>query len=149
VPPHASTKLKLKLPPNVWFHGSQSTKTGGRSVQKLQAQVTIAWLAHIIRCVLRTPFGRPVEPDVSRILPTVSGPIAARRRSTSGPAFVATQSARRSAPAAGALVTRVRPRRSSAASALANGRASATKIRLGSVWTMIPRSFSWSCDISE
>ena len=35
-----------------------------------------------MRCVLITPLGMPVEPDVNRILPSVSGPTRANAAST-------------------------------------------------------------------
>jgi len=35
------------------------------------------WLLHSIRCVLITPFGMPVEPEVNRNLAIVSGPTRA------------------------------------------------------------------------
>ena len=72
--------LKLWLPPKVWFHGSQSTITGGWSVRKVQAAAALSWLAHIMRWVLITPLGWPVEPEVKRILATVSGPTRANAR---------------------------------------------------------------------
>src|SRR5437660_11801458 len=73
VPPLRKIWLKLKLPPKVWFHGSQSTITGGRSSTKGQACASICWFAHSMRCVLITPFGVPVEPEVNRIFATDSG----------------------------------------------------------------------------
>ncbi len=75
VPPFLSTRLKLWLPPKVWFQGSQSTITGARSSRNGQACAIICWFAHSMRCVLTTPFGGPVEPEVNRIFATVSGPI--------------------------------------------------------------------------
>src|SRR5258708_22751719 len=73
VPPFRSTRLKLWLPPKVWFQGSQSTSTGGRSSTKGQACASICWFAHSMRCVLITPFGVPVEPEVNRIFAMDSG----------------------------------------------------------------------------
>ena len=46
-----------------------------------------------MRWVLITAFGRPVEPDVSRNLAIVSGPTAARARSSSTPGCAARRSA--------------------------------------------------------
>ena len=40
-------------------------------------QRIIDWLAHSISCVLITPFGWPVEPEVNSILAMVSGPTLA------------------------------------------------------------------------
>ena len=37
----------------------------------------ISWFAQSIRCVLITPLGRPVEPDVKSTFATVSGPTRA------------------------------------------------------------------------
>ena len=71
--------LKLWLPPKVWFHGSQSTRTGGSSIEEGSVCAIISWLAHIMRWVLITPLGLPVEPEVNRILATVSGPTRACR----------------------------------------------------------------------
>ena len=36
-----------------------------------------SWLTHIIPCVVITPLGAEVEPDVNRIFASVSGPTAA------------------------------------------------------------------------
>ena len=76
--------LRLWLPPKVWFQGSQSTITGGWSVRKVQAAAALSWLAHIMRWVLMTPLGWPVEPEVKSILATVSGPTCPNARSTAG-----------------------------------------------------------------
>jgi hypothetical protein len=73
VPPLRSTRLKSKLPPNVWFQGSQSTRIGSASSTKGQSWAMPSWLEHSIRCVLTTPLGRSVEPDVNRILAIVIG----------------------------------------------------------------------------
>jgi hypothetical protein len=43
-------------------------------------------LATSIRCVLITPLGSPVEPEVNRIFATVSGPTRAKASSTRAPA---------------------------------------------------------------
>jgi hypothetical protein len=72
----------LWLPPKVWFHGSQSTITGGSSAMKASEARSISWLLHSIRCVLMTPLGAPVEPEVNRIFATVSGPTPAAAAST-------------------------------------------------------------------
>ena len=74
-----STSPKLWLPPKVWFHGSQSTITGGSSPRKARPARIIAWLPHSMRWVLMTPFGWPVEPEVNRIFAIVSGPTGVRR----------------------------------------------------------------------
>ena len=77
-----SAMPKLWLAPKVWLHGSQSSRTGGAQSRNGNAWASIAWLAQIMRWVLITAFGRPVEPDVSRNLAIVSGPTAARARSS-------------------------------------------------------------------
>ena len=73
----------LWLPPNVWFHGSQSTSTGGASPSTGMDCHICCWLAHHMPCVLMTPLGRLVEPEVNKNLTMVSGPIAFRAASTS------------------------------------------------------------------
>ena len=62
VPPRLRIRLKLWLPPKVWFHGSQSTSTGGVSSVNGQICASDCWLAHSIPCVLSTPLGIAVEP---------------------------------------------------------------------------------------
>ena len=72
------------LLPKVWFHGNQSTMTGGSSATKARPQPIIAWLAQSMSWVLMTPLGWPVEPEVNRILAMVSGAILACAVSTAG-----------------------------------------------------------------
>src|SRR3954452_4788525 len=72
VPPRLRIRLKLWLPPKVWFHGSQSTNTGGVSFVKGQICASDCCLADSIRWVLMTPLGIAVEPLVKRILATLS-----------------------------------------------------------------------------
>ena len=78
----------------VWFHGSQSRYTGGAS-SGAGARVCsdIAMLAHIMRWVLITALGMPVEPEVNSSLPTLSGVSAASAASTAGVTGVAASSA--------------------------------------------------------
>src|ERR1700751_1957130 len=64
--------LKLLLLPAVWFHGAQSTITGGSSARQGATCRFICELAQIIPCVLITAFGIPVEPDVNKNLAMVS-----------------------------------------------------------------------------
>src|SRR6185503_5136784 len=97
--------LKLWLPPNVWFHGSQSTITGGRSVRNVQAAAMLSWFEHSMRWVLITPLGSPVDPDVKRILATVSGPTAAKAASTAGVGRNSVSAANGVTPAPPALAT--------------------------------------------
>jgi hypothetical protein len=65
--------LKSWLPPKQWFHGIQSTSTGGVVAVNGHTWASIRWLAQSIRWVVTTPFGRPVEPEVNRTLATESG----------------------------------------------------------------------------
>src|SRR5262245_40508882 len=58
--------------------------TGGCAESNVHAAAALSWLAHIIPWVLITPLGCPVEPEVNRILPTVSGPTRAKAASTAG-----------------------------------------------------------------
>jgi hypothetical protein len=81
----------LWLPPKVWFHGSQSTSTGGSSARKPMHWRSICWLAQIIRCVLITPLGCLVEPEVKRNLAIVSGPTLACASRTPSPGSVASR----------------------------------------------------------
>src|SRR5260370_19043487 len=78
---------KLLLPPKVWFHGSQSTSTCGRSSRNGQTHAYCSWLTVSMRWVLITPLGVPVEPEVKRIFAMVPGPMPAKASSTSEPAF--------------------------------------------------------------
>ena len=119
VPPNASTWPRLWLPPNVWLHGSQSTSTGGSARMNGHTWPSACWLEHSIRCVLITPFGAPVDPEVNRIFATVSGPSAANARSTSAPGLgrleVGERERRR--PRSPATTTGTRRRRPSSAGA--------------------------------
>ena len=72
------------LPPKVWFQGSQSTSTGGSSAEAGKHCRICCWLAHSMRCVLITPLGSLVEPEVNRNLAMVSGPTCACAASTGG-----------------------------------------------------------------
>ena len=45
---------------------------------------SICWFEQSMRCVLITPFGLPVEPEVNRNLAMVSGPTRAAAASTAG-----------------------------------------------------------------
>src|SRR5581483_8439507 len=84
---------KSWLPPKVWFHGGQSTKTGGSSAMKARLSRIIAWFEHSMRWVLITPLGWPVEPEVNRNFATLSGPTLAWAASTAAVAWVAVSSA--------------------------------------------------------
>src|SRR3954469_16595158 len=74
----------LWLPPKVWFQGSQSTSTGGSPASTGIDWRICCWLAHHMRCVLTTPLGSLVDPEVNRNLVMVSGPVAAMALSTAG-----------------------------------------------------------------
>ena len=69
----------LWLPPKTWFHGSQSTSTGGSSARKAMHWRIICWLAHHMRWVVITPLGALVEPEVKRNLAIVSAPTCGMR----------------------------------------------------------------------
>jgi hypothetical protein len=75
---------KLWLPPKVWFHGSQSTSTGGASASTGMLWAICCWLAHHMPWVLITALGSLVEPLVNRNLAMVSGPVACMAASTAG-----------------------------------------------------------------
>jgi hypothetical protein len=77
------TSPRLWLPPKVWLQGSQSSRTGGSSSRKGHTWRICCWFATSSPCGLMTPFGVPVEPEVKRILATVSAATAAARASTS------------------------------------------------------------------
>ncbi len=124
VPPRFKIRLKLWLPPNVWFQGSQSTSTGGVSAVNGQIWASDCWLAPSIRCVLITPLGIAVEPEVNRIFATLSGPTAASASSTAIVGVVDASSEKRVAPLP-AESTSSAPPKSTADSTPPNGPASA------------------------
>ncbi len=86
VPPLASIRLKLWLPPKTWFQGSQSTMCGGRSPRNGQTARICAWFTANMPWVQRTALGLEVEPEVKKILASVSGPTASRAAARSTPA---------------------------------------------------------------
>src|SRR3954452_19092487 len=130
VPPRLRIRLKLWLPPNVWFHGSQSTRTGGVSAVNGQICASDCWLAPSIPCVLITPLGIAVEPEVNRIFATLSGPTDANASSTALVARVDVSSERRVAPLP-VERTSSAPPKSTADSTSPNGPASAAYTRPG------------------
>ena len=67
-------RLKLWLPPKTWLHGSQSSIFGGRAATTGIAATICAWLTHSIPCVVSTPLGLAVDPEVKIIFARVSGP---------------------------------------------------------------------------
>ncbi|MNT16903.1 hypothetical protein D3C72_1520290 [compost metagenome] len=75
----------LWLPPKVWFHGSQSTSTGGSSPNTGNVCNSICWLEHSMRWVVITALGSLVEPEVNRNLAILSGPVLANAASASAP----------------------------------------------------------------
>ena len=140
----------LWFPPNVWLHGSQSTSTGGSSARNGQMSSSAAWFEHIIRCVLMTPLGTPVDPDVNRSLPTVSGPTLAKASSTAGPGEVFTSSSSRSASERFPCATSVAMSpATTASSAVAKASASAANTSPGFVSSAICLIRRWSALISE
>ena len=74
----------------VWFQGIQSNTSGAGSAAGLRAWRAWATLAHIMRWVLITALGMPVEPEVNSSLPTVSGVICAIDAATAGVTGVCT-----------------------------------------------------------
>ena len=106
-----------------------------------------------MRCVLTTPLGVPVDPEVNSSFATVSAPMAAKARATALSSRVARSSAQGRTPRTcswpDAAMTTAVCRSSMAASAAANRGASATYITPGfRVRTMalsLPKSF----DIKE
>ena len=129
--------LKQKLPPKVWFQGSQSTRVCTRSSRNGQTCASICWLAHSMRCVLITPFGAPVEPDVNRIFATVSGFRRENATSSVEPGLVS------SSRATGVEVA------PTAASAPANFSGSAANTSPGRSSSKMDFSLAKSFDISE
>ena len=72
----------------VWFQGIQSSTSSGLSVADWRDWRDWATLAHIMRWVLITALGRPVDPEVNNSLPTVSGVICATDAATADVAGV-------------------------------------------------------------
>ena len=72
----------LWLPPKVWFHGSQSSSTGGSLAMNGIDCRSIAALLQHMRWVVITALGCPVEPEVSRNRTMVSAPVARWASST-------------------------------------------------------------------
>lgn len=106
--------------------GSQSTVTGGASARNGQSAAIAAWFAQSIRCVLTTPRGVPVEPEVNSTLATVSGPSRANASRIAGLGRVRESASIGSAPRSpptsdGASATRARGAIPSAASASSAG----------------------------
>src|SRR5579863_10513607 len=115
-------------------------------------QRIIDWLAHSISCVLITPFGWPVEPEVNRILAMVSGPTPACAASTAAVGCVAARSANSVAFlfGGGVLVTAISTFSGTvAAIARANAAPLAAKTNPGVRIPIILFSFWKSCDSSE
>src|SRR5215467_9482089 len=128
---------KLLLLPKVWFQGSQSTITGGRSSRKGQTSAYCSWFTVSMRWVLITPFGIPVDPEVNRIFATVSGPTRAKALLTSGPGSLACN---------WAIGVDLKPTESRAAPNLS---ASAAQTSPGRSSSKISLSLAKSLDISE
>ena len=133
---------KLWLPPAVWFQGSQSQSTGGSSARNGSTLRIIAWLDESMRWVLITPFGRPVEPEVNRILATLSGRTRARASSTAPVSGVSASAANGVASrpiGADDDTTSSVPKGSTARSAGSYSAPSAAKTRRGSTSATISR----------
>ena len=110
------------------------------------------WLLHIIRWVLMTPLGRPVEPEVNRNLAMVPGVTRSCAASTAAPAGVSS-SARNSVAGlpggASAVTTSSVPAGTVAAIARPNSAPLAANTRPGSSRPMMWPSLSKSFDTSE
>jgi hypothetical protein len=108
-------------------------------------------LLHSIRCVLMTPFGRPVEPEVKSTLAIVSGPTRSRASSTAGVTSAARAANGVTGTCAGALVdvTTSVPGGSTCASARSKAAPSAAKTRPGPSRSTICRSAVKSFACSE
>src|ERR1700753_2455885 len=90
--------FRLWLRPKVWLHGSQSTMTGGSAARNGHTGRITCWLAASIRWVLSTPLGTPVDPEVNKILATLSGSTAADAAARVAPGRVASRRLNGSAP---------------------------------------------------
>ena len=113
--------LKTWFEPAVWFHGDQSIITSS-SARNGNACRFICWLLHSIRCVLITPFGNPVEPDVNRIFATVSASTAALAVSTVAVGTVARKPANDSQGRVASVPSETTMPASGATASLANAR---------------------------
>ena len=72
----------------MWFHGSQFDKNQRLLVKEGPICASCCWLADSMPCVLMTPFGSPVEPEVKRNFATVSARRDAAACSRAGPGRV-------------------------------------------------------------
>jgi len=75
-----STRPKHLFPEATWLHGAQSTNSGS-STASGQICASIVWFDESIRCVVMTPFGVPVEPEVNSTFAVESGPTRAKAAS--------------------------------------------------------------------
>ena len=113
-----------------------------------------SWLAHNMRCVLMTPLGSPVEPEVNRNFAIVSGPVASNA--------AATALASRRAPASASATAFAKPRVSLSPTMIApscryaiesvagpKADSDGAKIAPGVIRPMIARNFAWSFESSE
>ena len=61
----------MALPPKQWFHGSQLSNTGGSASSSVEVMLLgITEFTHIMRDVMMTALGMPVEPEVKRYFAT-------------------------------------------------------------------------------
>jgi len=112
----------------------------------------MAWFEVIMRWVLMTPLGVPVEPEVNRSFAIVSGPTFAFAASTSGPAgFARTDASVADGRDAGGFkrATTSTSRGTAASIAAANAPPSLTKTRPGVRRAMIAFSLAKSLAMSE
>ena len=105
-----------------------------------------------MRCVLMTPLGAPVEPEVKRSLAMVSGPTFACAASTSGPAgFASIASSSEEGRVKGGLTRAMTSTSLGTAASIAatNGLPSPTKTRPGVRIAMMAFSLAKSFATSE
>ena len=149
----ASTRLKLWLPPKVWFHGSQSTSTGGSSATNVKpdADHRLVRAQHALgvddalgvagRARGEQDFRDRVGPDLG-----VGGVDRVGRR---GREQIGERASRRGLPADWPSTTISMPGGTAASIARANGLPSAANTRPGVRISMIDLSLPKSLDISE
>src|SRR5580658_2156984 len=119
---------------------------------KTRLERIIAWFEHSIRCVLMTPFGWPVEPEVNRNLAILSGPTLSCATSTAGVGCAAKSSLKevQLRPAGGAEVATTSTSDGTAAAvARADAAPLAANTRPGVSSAMMAFSLPKSADISE
>ena len=99
-----------------------------------QTCATIVWFAHSMRCVVITPFGVPVEPDVNKIFAVVSGPTAVCARSAAAGSSSSAAASRRIASRGAACATRSASAASGTNAAHGRSTSSSARKRAGSAF---------------